>query len=48
MTMKNDAKFVKKLICQFTINMRNLTNFDASARKSQKFALSWTAFDQNP
>ena len=39
MTMKNDAKFEKELICQFKIDMRDLTNFDPSARKSQKFAL---------
>ena len=39
MTMKNDAKFEKELACQFKIDMRNLTNFDPSSRKSQKFAL---------
>ena len=37
--MKNDAKFEEELICQFKIDMRNLTNFDASNRKSQNFAL---------
>ena len=39
MTMKNDAKIEKELTCQFKIDMRNLTNFDLSTRKSQKFAL---------
>ena len=39
MTIKNDAKFEEELICQFKIDMRNLTNFDASNRKSQNFAL---------
>ena len=39
MTMKNDAKFEVKPTCQFKIDMRNLTNFDPSTRKSQKFAL---------
>ena len=39
MTMKNDAKFEGELTCQFKIDMRNLTNFDPSTRKSQKFAL---------
>ena len=39
MTMKNDAKFEKELTCQFKIDMRNLTNFDPSTQKSQKFAL---------
>ena len=39
MTMKSDAKFEEKLNCQFKIDMRNLTNFDKSTRKSQKIAL---------
>ena len=39
MTMKNDAKFEEELTCQFKIDMRNLTNFDPSTRKSQKCAL---------
>ena len=39
MTMKNDAKFEEELTCQFKIDMRNLTNFDPSIRKFQKFAL---------
>ena len=38
MAMKNEAKFEKELTCQFKIDMRNLTNFDPSTRKSQKFA----------
>ena len=37
--MKNDTKFEEELTCQFKIDMRNLTNFDPSTRKSQKFAL---------
>ena len=39
MIMKNDAKFEEELTCQFKIDIRNLTNFDPSTRKSQKFAL---------
>ena len=39
MTMQNDTKFEKELTCHFKINMRDLTNFDPSTRKSQKFAL---------
>ena len=27
--------------------MKNLTNINASTQKSQKFALSWAAFDQS-
>ena len=30
MTIKNDAQFEEELICQFKIDMRNLTNFDLS------------------
>ena len=39
MTMKTDTKFEEELICQFKIDMKNLTNFDSSTPKSQKFAL---------
>ena len=39
MRMKNDAKFEEDLTCEFKIDMRNLTNFDPSTRKSQKFEL---------
>ena len=39
MTIKNNAKFEEELICHFKIDMRNLTNFDLSTRKSQKFSL---------
>ena len=38
-TIKNDAKFEVELTCHFKIDMRNLTNFDTSTQKSQKFAL---------
>ena len=37
--LKNDAKFEEELTCQFKTDKRNLTNFDPSTRKSQKFAL---------
>ena len=39
MTKKNDTRFEEELTCQFKIDMRNLTNFDPSTQKSQKFAL---------
>ena len=39
MSMKNDTKFEEELTCQFKIDMSNLTDFDPSTRKSQKFAL---------
>ena len=35
MAMKNDTKFEVELICQFKIDMRNVTNFDPSTQKSQ-------------
>ena len=38
MAMTNDAKFEEELTWQFKIDMRNLTNFDLSTRKSQKLA----------
>ena len=38
-TMNNDAKFEIELTCHFKIDIRNLTNFDPSTQKSQKFAL---------
>ena len=38
-TMKNDANFEEELTFQFKIDMKNLTNFDPSTQKSQKFAL---------
>ena len=39
MTMKNDAEFDEELTCQFKIDIRNVTNFDLSIRKSKKFGL---------
>ena len=39
MTIKSDAKFEEESTFQFKIDMRNLTNFDLSTQKSQKFAL---------
>ena len=37
--LKNDTKFEEESTCQFKTDMRNLTNFDLSTRKSQKSAL---------
>ena len=39
MTMSNDSKTEEELTCQFKIDLRNLTNFNASTQKSQKTAL---------
>ena len=46
MTIKNDAKFGEELTC-FKTDMRNLTNFDPSTRKFQKYALKLAPFDQS-
>ena len=43
MIMRNIGKFEEELTCQFKTDMRNLTNFDLSTRKSKKL----TAFDQS-
>ena len=39
MTLKNDKKSEEELTCRFKIDIRNLTNFDFTTRKSQKFTL---------
>ena len=39
MTMKNDRKFEIELTCHFKIDMGNLTNFDTSTQKAQRFTL---------
>ena len=39
MTIKNNAKFEEELTFHFKNDMRNLTNFDLSTRKSKKIAL---------
>ena len=47
MTLKNDAKFKEELTSRFKIGMRNLTKFDLSTWKSQKFSLEWDPFEQS-
>ena len=37
-TMKNNAKFEEELNFHFKTNMRILTNFDSTTRKSKKIA----------
>ena len=39
MTMKNNAKFEEELTFHFKTDIRNLTNFDSSTRKSIKISL---------
>ena len=38
MTLKNYAKFEEELTSRFKVDLRNLTNFDPSTWKSQKFS----------
>ena len=38
MTINNNPKFEENLTYQFKTDLRNLTNFDPSTRKSKKFA----------
>ena len=37
MTLKIDAKFEEELTCRFKIDMRNLTSFEPSTQKFEKF-----------
>ena len=37
MRLKGDTKFGEESTCRFKIGIRNLTKFDLSSRKSQKF-----------
>ena len=39
MTLRNDEKSEEELTCRSKINVRDLTNFDASSRKFQEFTL---------
>ena len=44
MTMKKCAKFEGELTCHFKADMKNLTNFDPSTWKSQKFSFLMGSF----
>ena len=39
MKLKMDTKFGEELTCRFKTDIRSLTNFDLSTRKSQKISL---------
>ena len=47
MTLKKDEKSEEELTCRFTINIRNVTNFDSSTQKSKKNYALRVTFDQN-
>ena len=44
MKLKRDSKFVEESTSRFKIGIRNLTKFDPSARKSQKFSFLMDSF----
>ena len=44
MTVKSDTKFAEESTCRFKIDMRNLTNFEVSTRKSQKICILLDSF----
>ena len=46
MKLKRDTKFAEELTCCFKIGVRNLTNFNLSTQKSQRFSLQWAPFEQ--
>ena len=48
MAMKNIAKFEEEMACHFKTDMKNLTNFVSSTRKSKKIDCSLIgSFDQS-
>ena len=47
MKLKRDAKFGEEPTCRLNIYIRNLSNFDLSAGKSQRFSLQWAPYEQS-
>ena len=47
MKLKRDTKFGEEWTRRFKIDIRNYTNFDLSARKSQQFSLQWAPYEEN-
>ena len=47
MKLKRDRKFGEEATCRFKIDIRNLTKFDPSTRKSQKLSFYWAPFKQS-
>ena len=45
MKLKRDTKFGEESTCRFKIDIRNLTNFDLSTQKSQKWCKIWWKTD---
>ena len=47
MKVKRDTKFGEESTYHFKIDIRNVTNFDLSTQKSQRFSREWAPFQQN-
>ena len=47
MKLKRDTKFGEEWSCRLKIGIRNLTKFESSTRKSQKFSFQWAPFEQS-
>ena len=47
MKLKKDTKFGEESTSRFKIDIRNFTNFDLSAWKSQKFSFYWPPFEES-
>ena len=47
MKLKRDTKFGEESTCRLKIALRNLSNFDLSAQKSERFSLKWDLYEQS-
>ena len=47
MKLKRDTKFGGESTCRLKIRLRNLTNFDLSSQKCQRFSLEWASCEQS-
>ena len=46
MKLQRDTQFGEESTCRLKIGIRNLTNFDLSAQKSQRLSLEWAPYEQ--
>ena len=47
MKLKRDKKFGEQSTCHLKICIRNLSSFDMSARKSQRFSHEWAPYEKS-
>ena len=45
MKLKRDTKLGEESACRLKIGIKNLSNFDLSAQKSQRFSLEWAPYE---